>query len=269
MKRTLAGSFSLGVFALALTMFPAALGRGQPVAPAITSVMGIGSRVEVLFSVPVEPMSAVNLTNYALSNWYGNVTVQGAKFGTNNQIVELTTAAQLPFLPHWLTVNGVADALTGTNLIAPGSQGIYTNIGFTTGYIEYDLFQGITGTNLNTLTNNANYPSHPSKVEYLGSTYWYESSIGANYGSRMAGILVPPVSGEYELLVYSQGYSQLSLGTNESPASARVIASTPTYYSAGVTLQAGQPYFIEALTKEGSSPGDLFEAGWLQPGSSG
>jgi len=83
----------------------------------------------------------------------------------------------------------------------------------------------------------------------------------------MTGILLPPVSGEYELLVYSQGYSQLSLGTNESSASARVIASTPTYYSAGVTLQAGQPYFIEALTKEGSSPGDVFEAGWLRPGS--
>jgi regulation of enolase protein 1 (concanavalin A-like superfamily) len=248
-------------------MFSAALGRGQPVAPAITSVMGIGSRVEVLFSVPVEAMSAVNLTNYALSNWYGNVSVQGAVFGTNSQIVELTTAAQLPFLPHWLAVNGVADALTGTNVIAPGSQGIYTNIGFTTGYIEYDLFQGITSTNLMALTNNANYPSNPSKVEYLDTTYWYESGIGANYGSRMTGILVPPVSGEYELLVYSQGYSQLSLGTNESPASARVIASTPTFYSAGITLQAGQPYFIEALTKEGSSPGDVFEAGWLRPGS--
>src|ERR1035437_4867163 len=148
MKRTLSGGCSLGVLALVLTMFPAGLGRGQPVAPAITSAMGIGRRVEVLFSVPVEAMSAVNLTNYALSNWYGNVSVLGAVFGTKNQIIELTTAAQLPFLPHWLTVNGVADALTGTNLIAPGSQGIYTNIGFTTGYIEYDIFQGITGTNL-------------------------------------------------------------------------------------------------------------------------
>jgi regulation of enolase protein 1 (concanavalin A-like superfamily) len=267
MKRTLVGSCSFEVLLLALTMFPAALGRGQPVAPAINSVMGMGRRTEVLFSVPVEAMSAVNLTNYALSNWYGNVSVLGAVFGTNNQTIELTTAAQLPFLPHWLTVNGVADALTGTNIIAPGSQGIYTNIGFTTGYIEYDLYQGITGTNLIALTTNANYPGHPSKVEYLDSTSWYESGIGANYGSRMAGILVPPVSGEYELLVYSQGYSQLSLGTNENPASARVIASTPTYYSAAVSLQAGQRYFIEALTKEGSSPGDLFEADWLRPGS--
>jgi len=267
MKRTLVGSCSFEVLLLALTMFPAALGRGQQVAPAINSVMGMGRRTEVFFSVPVEAMSAVNLTNYALSNWYGNISVLGAVFGTNNQTIELTTAAQLPFLPHWLTVNGVADALTGTNIIAAGSQGIYTNIGFTTGYIEYDLYQGITGTNLIALTTNANYPGHPSKVEYLDSTSWYESGIGANYGSRMAGILVPPVSGEYELLVYSQGYSQLSLGTNESPASARVIASTPTYYSAAVSLQAGQRYFIEALTKEGSSPGDLFEADWLRPGS--
>ena len=83
----------------------------------------------------------------------------------------------------------------------------------------------------------------------------------------MAGILMPPASGEYELLVYSQGYSQLSLGTNESPGSARVIASTPTYFSDAVTLEAGQPYFIEALTKEGTSAGDFVEAGWLRPGS--
>ena len=113
MKRALAGNCLLGVIALALTMFPAGLGRGQQIAPAIGSVTGIGSRVEVLFTVPVEAMSAVNLTNYALSNWYGNVSVVGAKFGTNSQTVELTTAAQLPFLPHWLTVNGVADTLTG------------------------------------------------------------------------------------------------------------------------------------------------------------
>src|ERR1035438_480800 len=92
MKRTIVGRCSLGVLALALTMFSAALGRGQPVAPAITSEMGIGSRVQLLFPVPVEAMSAVNLTNCGLSNWYGNVSVQGAVCGTNNQIVELTTA---------------------------------------------------------------------------------------------------------------------------------------------------------------------------------
>jgi hypothetical protein len=189
--------------------------------------------------VPVEATSALNLTNYAITNRYGSVPVQAAAFGTNNQTIELTTAAQLPFMPHWLAVNGVADALTGTNVIVPGSQGVFTNLGFTTGYIEYYLFLGIAGTNLLALTNNANYPGHPGKVEYLTTTYWYETGIGANYGSRMAGILVPPVSGEYQFLVYSQGASQLSLGTNENPASARIIASTPTYYSVTISLQSG------------------------------
>ncbi|HLP76873.1 MAG TPA: lamin tail domain-containing protein, partial [Candidatus Paceibacterota bacterium] len=219
------------------------------------------------FSVPVEATSAVNLTNYAITNTYGSVPVLAATFGTNNQTVELTTAGQLPFMPHWLTVNGVADAQTGTNFIAPGSQGIYTNIGFTTGYIEYDLFLGIAGTNLSALTNNANYPDHPSKVEYLSNSYWYETAIGGNYGSRMAGYLVPRVSGQYQLAVYSLGTSQLALGTNENPASATIIATTPTYFSETVSLQAGQRYFIEALTKEGSSASDVVEMAWLKPGS--
>jgi len=250
-----------------MAIFWGALGYGQPVAPTITSVTGIGNRVEVVFSVPVEATSAVSLANYSVSNYFGNVTVQGAVFGTNTQTIELTTAAQLPFKAHWLTVSGVADALTGTNVIAAGSQVVYTNIGFTTEYIEYDLYLGIAGTNLSALTSSTNYPGHPGKVEYLNTSYWYETAIGANYGSRMVGYLVPPISGQYGLAVYSLGTSQLSLGTNENPASAQVIATTPTYFSDAVSLQAGRHYYIEALTKEGNPAEDVVELAWLPPGS--
>ena len=105
MKTTTGCRLTLVVLMFFMTVFGGALGHGQPMAPTITSVTGIGNRVEVVFSVPVEATSAVSLANYSVSNYFGNVTVQGAVFGTNTQTIELTTAAQLPFMAHWLTVS--------------------------------------------------------------------------------------------------------------------------------------------------------------------
>ncbi|HZR18234.1 MAG TPA: lamin tail domain-containing protein, partial [Verrucomicrobiae bacterium] len=260
------GATASGPFGYALSAFR--LEEVDPNLPRIVSVSSTGTLVRVVFSVPVQPGTATNLSNYSVTNSYGNILLTAATLATDNQTVQLTALGQVPFMPHWLTVDGVVDALTGTNLIARHSTSVYTNIGFTTGYVESDFYTGIAGTNLSALTGNPNFPNHPNRVNYYQNSYWFDSTVGNNYGNRMAGILVPPVSGEYQFLVYSMGTSQFALSTNEDPAFRKVIATMVggNYtISSPITLSAGQHCYFEALTKEGSSASDFVELGWATP----
>jgi hypothetical protein len=237
-------------------------------APSILSVSGVDTQIQLTFNLPVELAGATNAGNYSLSNLYGPVAILSARPGTDSQKIQIRTDRQLPFMQHWLTVNSVADALTGTNWIAPNSQGSYTNIAFTTGYLKSDYYLGLAGTTLAALTNSPTYPDHPNRTKYLAYSYWFDSTVGANYGNRMSGILVPPTTGAYTFLIYAPTLGLLSLSTNEDPAFKRAISTsvgqnyTP---SAQIQLEAGHRYYFEALSKEGTSPSDYSELIWTTP----
>jgi regulation of enolase protein 1 (concanavalin A-like superfamily) len=237
--------------------------------PELMSAVGVGNNVQVVFSVPVQAAGATNPANYWVTNLYGRVDVLGAAMGTNDHTVQLTTGKQLPFMVHWLGAVDVFDALTGTNAVAP-SQITFRNVAFTTGYSMTDIYRGITGTSISDLTNNANFPAHPTQTYYSPYSYWSDSAVGANYGGRMSGILVPPVSGDYQFEFYSfQGYNAsclLSLSANEDPALRTPVADRLNA-SGPVTLVAGQHYYYEALFKEGASASDFVYFEWKLPGS--
>ncbi len=240
--------------------------------PRVVSVTSTGSTVTVLFSIPVQAAGATNALNYSLSNTFNPVAIRSFVLGTDNRTVRLSTDHQLPFMVHWLTVKGIVDAATGTYGIAPNSKVPYTNVGFTTGYVESDFFMGIPGTSISALTNSPNYPSRPTRVRYYPYSYWFDNTVGVNYGNRMFGILVPPTSGDYAFLIYSQGNSQLALSTNGDPTSLKVLVKASggnVGVSDSVPLEAGQQYFIEALTKEGSAASDFVEFGWVTPDNPG
>src|SRR4029077_20996162 len=90
------------------------LEESDPGQPRIVSVNSTGSQMRVVFSVPVMAGSVTNPGNYSVSNLLNRVLVMSAAPGTDPQTVQLTTAGQLPFMPHWITVKGIADASTGT-----------------------------------------------------------------------------------------------------------------------------------------------------------
>jgi hypothetical protein len=234
-------------------------------APTLLSAVGIETQVQVTFSLPVDLTTATNPGNYSLSNLYGPVSIITAQPGTNSQTIQLTTAHQLPFMQHWLAISGVADALTGTNLIGPNSQALYTNIGFTTGYMKSQFYLGISGTTLASLTNYSRFPNSPNRVNYLVYSYWFDSSIGANYGNRISGFIAPLQTDFYNVLIYSPGTGLFSLSTNENSDLRTAIASCQGQVfkpSAAIRLEAGRRYYFEALNKEGSNPGDYCELGW-------
>ncbi|HVV71732.1 MAG TPA: Ig-like domain-containing protein, partial [Verrucomicrobiae bacterium] len=275
MKRTelpLSGPALLCCLIALVVSLTAPRGFGQDVntnAPTISTISGAGDKVQISFSLPVQLTTATNLGNYSLSNLYGTVGILAATPGTNNQTIRLATEHQLPFMQHWLTVNGVADAATGTNVIVANSQGTYTNIGFTTGYLKSDIYLGIGGTTLAALTNSSKFPDLPNRTTYLLYSYWFDQTVGANYGNRMSGILVPPASGSYTLVIYTPGIGLLSLSTNEEPAFKRAVATCDSQNftpSVPIQLEAGHRYYIESLSKEATSPGDYAELVWSTPG---
>ena len=92
--------------------------------------------------------------------------------------------------------------------------------------------------------------------------------MGANYGGRLSGILVPPVSGDYEFRFYTmQGYNAsclLSLGTDEDPAS-RIPIADRLNPSGPISLVGGRRYYYEALVKEGAGAYDFVYFEWKTP----
>ncbi len=255
---------------LPLAMVLALGARGQDSntnAPVLLSASALDNVVQVGFSLPVQPATATNVGNYSLSNLYGSVAILAAAPGSNSQTIQLTTARQLPFMAHYLDVSGVADAQTGSNVMGH-SQAVYTNLAFTTGYLRSEFYLGIPGTTLSALTNSPRFPDAPNRVSYPVYSYWYDSTVGANYGNRMSGILVPSASGFYTFSIYTPGTGLLSLSTNDNPAAKQAISSCQSQVfvpSQPIRLEAGRHYYLEGLSKEGSSPGDFAELIWTTP----
>ncbi|HYG76614.1 MAG TPA: Calx-beta domain-containing protein, partial [Planctomycetota bacterium] len=140
-----------------------------------------------------------------------------------------------------------------------------------------EWWTGIAGTNVSDLTGNANYPNTPSGSVVVTNLFEAPTDWADNYGTRMHGYFIAPVTGSYYFYIASDDSSQLFLSTDASPSNKTQIASVSgftgsrewTKYasqkSAARSLVAGQRYYIEALQKEGTG-GDNLAVGVELPG---
>src|SRR5690349_125899 len=60
-----------------------------------------------------------------------------------------------------------------------------------------EVWEGIGGTDLGSLTNNAAYPNSPTSSGYLTVNFEAPLDVLENYGQRIRGYISPPVSGKY------------------------------------------------------------------------
>ncbi len=130
----------------------------------------------------------------------------------------------------------------------------------------------IPGTTVASLTSNARYPGSPDQRFVLSEGTEPAGGIGDNYGQRMRGWFLPPLTGSYTFYVASDDSSELWLSTDETPANLRELAAVPAWTpyrdwtwfpsqrSAPVNLTAGQRYHLQVLHKEGSG-GDHVSVG--------
>jgi len=142
------------------------------------------------------------------------------------------------------------------------------------GKVRREIWENITGSTLDALKNNINFPSNPTLSDDL--TSFDSTDRGDNYGGRLHGWLHVPVAGDYTFWIASDDQGELWLSTDDDPANAVLIASVPDYTGAHqwekypsqqsqpIALQADR-YYIMALWKEGEG-GDNCSAAWQGPG---
>ena len=143
------------------------------------------------------------------------------------------------------------------------------------GTILREWWTGISGTAINDLTSNVNYPNNPTGSEWLtsleGPAEWADF-----YGSRIRGYIYPPSTGSYTFWIAGDDNCELYLSSDSDPANASLIASVPDWtnsrewtkyseqQSSPITLTGGQIYYIEVLQKEGTF-GDNLAVAWEGP----
>jgi hypothetical protein len=166
-------------------------------------------------------------------------------------------------------VGGCAVVLAAALLLGPG-------VSLEAGSILREVYEGIQGTAVSDLTGASIYPDSPTQTNLV--TDYFEAPVdwSDNYGQRMHGFVVPPVTGNYTFWISTDDGGELWLSTDENPANGRLIAWvggwTPSrewgweanQQSAPVSLQKDKAYYIKALQKEGGG-GDNLAVRWLRP----
>ena len=149
-----------------------------------------------------------------------------------------------------------------------------------TGTIQEEYWLGLVGTNLATLTGNANYPNHPSGRESLLTFESLAPNWTTNLGTRVSGWLVPLTNGNYTFAVAAADTAQLLLSTDATTNNEQLIASVPTasgfrqfntfgsQQSLAIPLVGGQKYFIE-LQQKASTNLSYFSVAWQPPSAAG
>jgi len=114
---------------------------------------------------------------------------------------------------------------------------------------------GPTTSELRLYTNNLS--NEPNEKKRLWSLLEAPSNIGDNYGSRMKGWLMPPVTGNYTFWIASDDWSELWLSADDDPANLELACYAFNWVasrdwnvyddqkSPPISLVAGQTYYYQ------------------------
>lgn len=249
---------------IAATQTAAAVGATQTAAAAATqTAIAVNGGTSTSVAATLTAIAGANATQTAIAGAtqtaVAGVTQTAVAGATQTAAVGATqTAAAIATL--------TAAAPTETATSAPGG----------TGQILREYWLNIPGGNVSDLTSAPGFPNSPDGAEFR-NLFEAPANFGDNYGTLMRGYIYPPTTGQYTFWIASDNASELWLSTSDNPAGRTLIAEVPTFtdprewekfgsqQSASITLQGGQPYYIEARHKEDSGPDNLAVA-WEPPG---
>jgi hypothetical protein len=172
-----------------------------------------------------------------------------------------------PTETRWSAATALALVLPG--LLSAGEPGKLTE----------ELWTGISGTSISSLTSHADYPDSPTSVAKIAGVE-PAATIGDNYGRRLRGYLTAPQTGSYTFWIAGDDNCEFWLSSDSSPAGKSLIARLnasgqwtnfrqwdkySTQKSAAITLVQGERYYLEVLQKEGTG-GDHLSIAWQEPG---
>jgi hypothetical protein len=146
--------------------------------------------------------------------------------------------------------------------------------GYVGGKARYERYHDIQGTVVSDLTRAAKFPDQPDLAVNVNSAAGYYDS-GSDFGSRLSGLFIPPVTGAYRFHVAADESATLRINPNglvagqgmiaasvESPSGRGNFHASSTQSSQVYQLTAGVPISFEALHKEGGWADDYLEVGW-------
>ncbi|RYD31495.1 MAG: hypothetical protein EOP87_14605, partial [Verrucomicrobiaceae bacterium] len=144
--------------------------------------------------------------------------------------------------------------------------------------LSREVWTGIPGNTVGSLTAAATYPASPASTSTLAAEAGFLAPVDAadSFGARVSGYLVAPEDGRYTFWIASDEDSELWLSTDGNPANRLKIASVTGAVAAQawetqagqksvpVALLTGRRYYIEALHKDGTG-GDHLAVAWQGP----
>jgi hypothetical protein len=181
--------------------------------------------------------------------------------------------------PYTFTWQNVAQGSYNLTAKATNSAGASTsaivnvvvNACSSTGQIAREYWADVPGSTIAAIPLNTT----PTSVSML-TLFEGPVNVGESYAARIRGYVCAPTSGTYYFWICSDDNGELWLSSNGDPANKQRVAYVPSHASlynwtkypeqksAGISLVAGQRYYIEALHKE-STGNDHISVGWTLP----
>lgn len=195
----------------------------------------------------------------------------------------LVTTATFPQAGNYrLQLQASHGGLSTTELIDVAVSSYILPDGWQQGKMNYEIYELTDPGSMADLTSHPNFPDAPDIATTLTTTI--DDYGGSDYGSRMSGYLLPPLSGTYSLYVAGNDRAELHLNATASSgdqvadrAGLALVASArstdPQEWDNSVeqrhdvVLEAGKLYYFEALQVENSGS-DHLAVGWTPPGGS-
>ncbi|HTB84454.1 MAG TPA: DUF1800 family protein [Candidatus Sulfotelmatobacter sp.] len=236
-------------------------------------------------NAPTEITSALNAYGYVGQPFTFTVTAANTPLWF--------TASNLPPGLSFTNTNGVIAGtptlagnyqilLTATNAIGTGASVVDIQI-FATNYssVVQEIWTGVPGTNVADIPTGT-----PATITNTLPTLEGITNYGDNYGERVRGYFIAPVTGNYYFWIAGSDSAQLWISDDNQQVN-KVLRAwvTPTnnptapgqkgtssrqwnlqasQQSGWLSLSAGQPYYIEILHKAGTGTNDNWSVAWLQ-----
>ena len=141
--------------------------------------------------------------------------------------------------------------------------------------LRRQIYTNVLGASVANLIDNAKFPLAPDVVDTVSAleSQYLPNDAGDNYGQRLTGWLVPPLTGTYAFYLAADDAAQVFLSSDESPYNKRLIVDETAWtsyrtwaqMSPDIALVAGNRYYLEVLHKEDTG-GDHVAVAWKRPG---
>lgn len=247
------------------------------------------NRVRVGFNKPMLEAGLLLPANYTFTGGLVLKSITLTNTGvTNPAVLDIATTGMAPGGNYTLSISGVKDARISQNVIAANNTAFGPFV-LTKGFLTWDYYRGITGTSVDSLKSDTQYPDGVWTNRFLSNFTSMSVTtggnlnnnpafglLGDNYGAHVYGWITPEETASYRFFLRSDDASELWISSNSSsdPANMTQIAfetgccdpfKDGDESSVAIPMVAGQAYFIEGFYKEGGG-GDYLEVAWRKEG---